>query len=534
MATTYDPGREQYQVTAQPGLQSEKARFDPNGSMNSLLSALGTQGTQQGLADFQHVYDTKKLQDQTLKLDSYTQQFMQDHAGGSVSQAQVKTRFPEMVPVIAARVAESIGRRQGNNDFAKVIDQINSDDSLRLDTGKRNAFIEKARADMFSAIPVGNEFYSSGVVQAMDKQIAQQELKWQGQTAQYHEQVQKEALSGEVVTALNSADPKAMLQFIDGNYSQSSSLNNMERNKVYVDTVIKHAAVSDDPSILERLPQKYLNVDSKAEIYKAGIALKGQQWAQFTRNKEFAAYQRDEADRTAQLGILKKLANNEPIDPSEYIQNPRTHAFAVSALSTPMVDPASSQAASQAFRTSLLGSSMVGSLGSQKDVTTKAMSLKGYLNPGDLAKLVEEIPKLMEGSVLLNDPAIRRAFQDNLGYRLDDLAKSSTGELSKMLGQGNLRGKAQTLFENELQSGYSAHYATTGEWPKNFDAKKIIDAAIGKATAQVDYRTSLQGLKEFTSSQSSQARATAPTTTATPSKSTAAPTGLPKGVTLIK
>ena len=530
MADTYNPGQEGLANTASPNLQSEKARFDPVGSANKLMTALGTPGVQAGLADFNAAYQQKKLQDQAMKVDAYTQQFMDDHGGGAVSQAQVKERFPETVPVIAARIAESVGKKQGALDFAKIVDQVNNDDSLRLDTEKRNAFIADARQKMFSAIPQGNEFYSSGVVAAMDQQISQQEGKWQAQTAQYHEQVQKTALSDETVSALNSNDPKAALADIDERWGKSSSLNNVERNKVYVDTVIKHAAVSDDVNVLDKIPQRYLNADSKAAIYQARIAITGQQFAQFSRAKEFEAYQRTEQDRKDKVNILRTLSDGGSVDPAQYIRSPEIHAFAVESMSTPTIPEASSKAAVQAFKASIYGSGMVGSVGSTQDITKQILSLRGKMNPKDMADLVDEVPKIVEGHVLMNDPQVRRAYTDNLSVRMDDLSRSPMASIQRLMGTGNLRGNAMAMFEGEIQSGYTAHYeANQHNWPGAFDAKKIVDAAVSKTSAYVDKMTSIEGLRVHQPDEPPKSPPISNNKAATSPSS-----GLPKGVKLIQ
>lgn len=526
MADQYSPGQESVAQTASPNISTVQARNDPNGSVNSLLAALGSESTQAGIANFKQAYDARKLQEQSMKIDGYTQQFMQDHAGGAVSQAQVKARFPETVPVIAARIAESVGKKQGALDFAKIIEQVNADDSLRLDTAKRNAFIANARKEQFSAIGEGNEFYAAGVVSAMDQQVQQQDLKWQAQTAQYHEQVQRTALSDEAVTAFQSADPKAALAAIDARWGQSSSLNNVERNKVYVDAVIKHAAISDDTDLLDRIPQKYLNVDSKAQIHTARLAITNQQWATFNHAKEFEAFQRQEQDRRDQTSILRTIADGGQVNPGQYIRNKEIHDFAVASMSTPTIPEANSQAAVQAFRTSLMAAANVGSVGSQADITKQVFGLRGRINPKDMAALVEEVPKLMEGSVLMNDPSVREAFRDHIGSRLDDLKASATGRLSLLLGQGNLRGQSVDLYEGEVRAGFQAYYQDNGGvWPKGREARNIVDAAVAKTSTWMDRKISILSLTDE--------RATTPTATTRPAASTApaAPVGLPKGVT---
>lgn len=532
----YNPGQEGATITASPNLQTVQARYDPNADVNSLVSALGAESTQKAMGHFKAEYDHRKLQEQTLKIDGYSQQFMQDHQGGAVSQAQLKERFPEMVPVIAARVAESIGKKQGALDVASTIEEINGNDSLRLDTAARTAFIAKKRADLFGAIPEGNDFYAAGVAGAMDRSFQEQELKWQGQTAAYHEQVQKTALGDEAVKALSSADPKAAMAAIDANYGKSSSLNNLERNKVYVDAVIKLASVSDDPSILAKIPQAYLNIDSKAQLRAAGISITNQQIAQFTHARALEQYQRDEIDRKGKLQILQDLGAGAAVDPGKYLNSPGLHAYAVEAMTTPSLPEATSKAALQDFRQQLLTTSNVASLGSQSDITKAIMGMKGKMNPKDMAALVDEVPKLMEGTVLMNDPGIRRAYTDNIGFRLDDMAKAAEPNLQKLLNGSNIRGNAMALFEGEIRGNFEAAYKETGQWPTGFAARKITDAAVAKTSAYIDTHVSLKALSDMGKTPAAASTRGGPMATpSAPSASPkAAPSGLPKGVTQIK
>ena len=530
MSDLYNPGQEQASITASPNIQTVQAKYDPQNSANSLIAALGADSVQRGLADFQTAYNEKKLQEQSQKVDSYKQQFMTDHTGGSVSQAQLKERFPEMVPVIAARVAESIGRTQGSLDIAPIIAEINGNDSLRLDTTARAAYIAKAKADIFAKIPQGNEFFAAGSVTAVDRAFQQEELKWQGQTAAYHQEVQKTALSDEVVTALQGTDPTSALAAIDANWGKSSSLNNVERNKVYVDATIKLANISDDPTILQRIPQTYLNVDSKAALNQSGISLHRQQWARFTESKEFEAYQRSEADRKGMLEILNKKANNEDVDPAKYLTSPTLHSFALASMETPSIPEAASKATMQSVRTSILSAANVQTMGSQEDLTKNILSMRGKMNPKEMSALVDEVPKLMEGNVLMNDPNVRRAFSDHIGFRLDDLSKSTNPRLQLLLGTANIRGNATAMFEGEIRGNFEASYKDSGKWPQGVEARKIVDAAVAKTSAYIDFQTSLKSLEVMHPTPAAAAPSSAPVGS---SGSPVSPVSLPKGVSLV-
>jgi len=496
---TFNPGKEAATVTASPNIQAVQARYDPNASADALAAALGSDSTQHALAGFQQVYNERKLQEQSMKIEGYTQQFMDDHQGGAVSQAQLKERFPEMVPVIAARVAESIGRKQGALDVADTIQHINENDSLRLDTAARAAFVAKSRAELFAKIQPGNDFYAAGVVSAMDRAFGQEEQKWQGQTAAYHQEVQKTALSDEVVTALNSADPKASLASIDSNYANSSSLNNVERNKVIVDTAIKHAAVSDDPDVLKKVPQQYLNADSKAQLYQAELAITGQRWAKYDHAMRFEADQREKVEREGKLGILQKLATGADVNPAQYLSSPGLHAFAVAAMETPTVPESVSQSSVATFRSKLLGASNFAGLGSQAEITKSVFDLKG-INPKDRATLVAEIPKLMEGTILMNDPTVKDAYTNQIGYRLDDIMRQAEPHLQSMLNQTNIRGVAMKIFESGVRGRFEATYKDTGEWPKGTAARLLVNEAVAETTSYIDKHADIKALTDMTSS----------------------------------
>jgi hypothetical protein len=239
----YDPRAEALQTTAQPNVQTEQAGFDPRSSKAfQLAEALGK--AQPILDQFNQDYERKKLQDQLMKVDAYKEKFNQDYQGGAVTAAQVKERFPDTVPVVAARVAESIGLDHGKKQINSVIDEINQNDTLRLDPKARAEFIAKKRSEIVGTIDKDNEFFASGVVKGIDQELRGWENGWQRDTATYHTKVQSDAFTAEVGQALASGGD---LTLIDKKWGVSSSLNNQERKKLVVDTVIAKAYATDPP-----------------------------------------------------------------------------------------------------------------------------------------------------------------------------------------------------------------------------------------------------------------------------------------------
>ena len=527
----FNPGQEAATVTARPELQTVQARNDPNGSVNALVAALGSESTQRNLAQFSHDYEVKKTNDQMGKIDFYAQTFENDHVSGAVSQAQLKQRFPEMVPVIAARVAESIGKKRGALDIAPIIEKINGDDMLRLDTKARAAYIATEREKLSKNIPAGNDFYAAGVVSAMDRSFNEQELKWQSQTAAYQTAVQLEAFSGEVHKALVSPDPKAALEAIDKNYGVSSSLNPQERNKAVVSTAIAAAAAGDDPSLLAVVPQRFLNIHSKAELAKAGLQIETQRMAKYQRGKVIEEDKRTESERLGKLEILSVIGKGGEANPANYLSNAVLHDFAVKMLETPKVSDAASQAAVLSFRTRILAAGNVGSVGTVADLTAGVFALRGLVNPKDLGPLIAEIPKLMEGQVLMNTPEIQSAFKNHISTRLDDLARSPVSEIATLMGAGNLRGGAASMFEGQIRQGFETYYKDNkNEWPSGAAARAIIQEAVTTTSISIDSRLDPKNWKAATTPKATRATSSGRASPTAPQATTQP--GLPKGVTL--
>lgn len=483
MADPFNPGVESVAQTASPNIQTVQARNDPNGSVNSLLTALGSESTQRELANFNAKRDMEKQQEQAIKLESYTQQFMQDHGGGAVSQAQIKGKFPELVPVIAARVAESIGKRQGEQDFAKIIDQVNADDSLRLDTAKRNAFLAKARTELFGSIQQGNEFYSAGVVSAMDKQVAQQELKWQGQTAQYHELVQKEALSKEVTDAFNGGDPKAALEGIDANWGKSSSLNPLERNKIVVASAIDTAFANDDAKVLSSVPTRFLNADSKAALEKAKVQLTDRRMTDFRNVQYLQEVQRTEGERKGKVDIITAHADGAPADPAQYRDNPSLYAFALSQREAGRVPEAQSAGATQMFETKVWTDAASGAGKPMKDYIDEIVADRS-INPADKKGLISRMEKLMEGTQVMKDDLVRQTFTDRIGPSIHAMEQSPAFGILTRAGR-NLRSEVVKSFDTDLRRAWQAEFEETGAYPKGHRKQELVDKATDAAEARI-------------------------------------------------
>lgn len=510
---------------ATPNIVTERARMDPQGNVNALLSALGSESTQNELARFNHQIDAKKLEEQKGKFEWYVEQFSKDHAGGAVSQAQVKARFPETVPVISSRIAEALGQKAGKEQMQSVIEEISNDDALRLDTTARAAFLAKKRAELTANVGSGNEFYGAGVVQAIDKATAQHEINWQTETASFHQKVQAEQFSGEVVSILNSGNPNALLD-LDAKFAKSSSLNNLERNKIVVNSAIDLAFVNDDHRVLKSVPARFLNVDTKAHLEKAAVQLTERRMTDFRNAQYLKDVQRTEGLRAAKTDMVSRVANGELIDPANYRGDAEAFQFALQMREAPRLDESLSTANAQSIRNVILTDSTTGEGSMTVAGYTDQLVSNKNLNPKERQKLIEELPKLIEGRNLMRDDMVRQPVSDRLAPRLTALESSTNSAVQTLLTGRNLRSEVMRGYDNDIRNSFNAEYEETGKWPTGHRKLDLIDKAVDRAEKRLEEATKIGSARPAASP-------AAPTAAPKPAPAASTSRALPKGVTKI-
>jgi len=479
----YDPRAEALQTTAQPNVQTEQAGYDPRSSKAfQLAEALGK--AQPILDQFNQDYERKKLQEQLMKVDAYKEKFNQDYQGGAVTAAQVKERFPDTVPVVAARVAESIGLDHGKKQINSVIDEINQNDTLRLDPKARADFIAKKRAEIVGTIGKDNEFFASGVVKGIDQELRGWENGWQRDTATYHTKMQSEAFTAEVGQALASGGD---LTLIDKKWGVSSSLNNQERKKLVVDTVIAKAYATDDPSLLAKVPTMFLNDEYKKQLKQAELQIQQIRIGKVRDAKFLESTQREEATRGAKVDIIGKLAKGELIDPAAYRGDPEAFNYAMQIKDAGRLPDTQSVANATKVRTAILNGSTVGTM-NQNQVIDQVMA-NPAINPKEKQKLIEDVPKLMEGMLLLKDEGVQTAMSTRIDARLKVLEGSTNAKIQSLITGGNLRAQAMQVFENGLQSSFVAYFEDNKQWPTGKAKQDIIRAETEKAERLIEELT---------------------------------------------
>lgn len=486
----YDPRAEALQTTAAPIVKTEMVRFDPNASSAfQLAAALGK--AQPVIDKFKEDYDRQKLQDQILKIDAYKAQFQKDGTTGPVTAAQVGERFPETVPVIRARIAEGIGAEQGKKLIQPIIDEVMNNNELMTNSEARAAFIQKKRQELIGSIQPGNEFYSSGLIASIDKELGQYENSWQRQTAVYHKEVQAKDFSSQVVSALAQNDPQKALEDLDAKWKVSSSLNNLDRNKLVIDTTTKQAFAADDPALLDKIPTRFLNAETRAEIQRTKILIQEKRM-QTVRDAEFLKNQaRQEATRNDEIEMINAAAEGKDIDPYKYKNNPDSFQKALTIKDADKMPQATSAANSQRVRTSIINGATTAGL--DQNAVIDSIRANPNLNNADKKKLIEEVPKLVEGVIAMQDDMVKSAYNVRIGASLDALEKSTNSRISSIVTGTNLRSQAVAMFDNGIRRGFTAFYEENGRWPTGKAKQDIVDREIEKADKYIESKVRLGG-----------------------------------------
>lgn len=431
--------------------------------------------------------------EQWAKRRWYAEQFMKDREIGSVNAAQLKEVFPEMVPTVATRIADVIGKMESKDWAEAEIQEILQNDDLRLNTQARQEAIKGIYARANETIAgQDNEFYASGFLSQLDATLGQYEMAWLQETAKYHEEKQKEGFSSEILEAfVSGGDPLA----VDAAWGQTSSLSNMERKEVAFKTFLDHAYSTGDADILDQIPQMFLNAENKADIMKAKFQIQDMKWDQYRKGKELDEYQRTKEIRQGKIDGLDIFVRDGYVDPSPFRDQPQVYDYLSSLNKTGNpVRSAESAATATKLRTYVMAAGTTGgwtkafandpglaaAFKEDGDVTMEALidhvSTRTDINAAEKVAFIHDIPKLMEGVNWMRDPDTTSVYRTVEKDLADYLGSIPGGVLKKM--NVTPRNQLESVFYTSLRRGMTAYAETNdGKLPIGQDKQRIVDEA---------------------------------------------------------
>ena len=473
----YDPRAEALKTTASPNIATEQASFDPRASSAfQLAEALGK--AQPILDKFNaDMAEDKRRQEilDNMKVPAFIQKAQEEIGTGVIDAVQAGKVAPGASSTVNARTNDGLGGAWARTNVQPLIDAVNADATLTQDTAKRAQFIAEKRRELIEKLPKGNDYFTSGALGVIDKEINSFENKWQAKTTAYQVEVQTKDFSGKVVEALNSDDPDAALLKLDQTWKISSALDNNTRNELVVKTITQQAYGERKPALLDKIPQRFLNAETKAKITQVRSQIQELKLSDFRAVQTLEAAQREETIRSGKIDIVKSAAANQPIDPAEFRNNPDLYQFAVQMREAPRLPAAQSSANLQSVRLQILSQATVEGVDVNKLMDAALKNPK--LNPADREKLATELPKLVDGMVAMNSERVKSAYNTRIGASLEEASKNPMIVLSP-----TLRSRTVSLFDQQVRQGFEAYYRDpqkgNGNWPSGFAEQDIVDRAV--------------------------------------------------------
>jgi hypothetical protein len=150
-----------------------------------------------------------------------------------------------------------------------------------------------------------------------------------------------------------------------------------------------------------------------------------------------------------------------------------------------------SVAAATRVRTAILNGSTVNTL-SQNQVIDQIIQ-NPAMNPKEKQAIIAEVPKLMEGMLIMRDESVT----SQMSNRLDPVIRAiESGPFARVLqSQGiNVRGQAMSMFQNELQTSMIAWFedperGNSQQWPTGLAKQQIIREAIERTEFNISKMT---------------------------------------------
>lgn len=183
---------------APPSLQMD------DGGLTSLGNALKQVGVDIGI---EQAKERQRLeQEQGQQIEYYINQAAQSIGTGPVTEAQIGSLYPELVPAIRGRIAQGLGAQAAEAEIASKLDWWNQQPpEVRLDPAQSKAFFDKLNADAANTSK-GNLFWGAGYTGKVKSFTTKLEEGNIEARSKYYDKIQEDALDQE------AADRIAQLQ----------------------------------------------------------------------------------------------------------------------------------------------------------------------------------------------------------------------------------------------------------------------------------------------------------------------------------
>lgn len=299
---------------------------------------------------------------------------------------------------------------------------------------------------------------------------------------------------GDFLSVLDNPGQRvSAIERIDKIAAETSSINPIRRRELVVGSAIDLALSERDTSILERIPQNMRGMpEVEARIAKATEQVRDLQWQDYTRQQQLQETQRKQLVRDARQSMLDKLANGEKINPAEYTQyGDEVYDYAMKVMNDEFIDPVKSAAEAAALRDSFLQGSTSGGVSDLIDGTLTQEEAVDLIqtHPGlsaqDRRRLIDDLPTLLGGMNLMNDPQISSFYNNRIGTDVQAYVQSIGGSLGKLTGV-NIAGSVRRTFDETVRAHVRASIEDGQGIPRGSRLVEIMEKAEEKALRKLE------------------------------------------------
>lgn len=488
-------------------------------SADILAKSLGNFGN--NLRRAQAANEKKRLKEQEELVPMYAEMVKKQYNIESIEDIPSKVQLredgfmPEDSMVVSTQIIQSLGKKFGKEFMLEKIEGVRDEDGnfiegqeglsneIRNNPEALNDWIRSTKEELFDT--VGDKpFMSAGALEGADGEaeilvnIARQER------ANYHRALDTEHFVEKIEEVIANSSPEKLVEEIkklDDEQGLTGSLNNLERKKTLVATMIAEATANRDTVLLDALQKAgFGGGATQADIDKARRLIPDLQLDDMRRDEDRLALEAAQGKREG-TALVNDLVNKNDTEGLNALRN--KHAGQSDLISLHIVDQI--EIAEEAAKTPVdvsAGNVVVLS----EDIKTAA-STGDYTKFGitgeatdeqlvdliqkrtdireeDKAALIGNIPTMKQGYQLVRSSESNNKFRNSFSDTISILNKDPRIFFLNSAGI-NVNTTVRSIYDQEVQDGITAVMAETNERPTPSEMTSIYNNAIEKAGAKL-------------------------------------------------
>ena len=433
--------------------------------------------------------------------------------------------MPEDSMVVSTQIIQSLGKKFGKEFMLEKIEGVRDEDGnfiegqeglsneIRNNPEALNDWIRSTKEELFDT--VGDKpFMSAGALEGADGEaeilvnIARQ------QRANYHRALDTEHFVEKIEDVIANSSPDELVEEIkklDDEQGLTGSLNNLERKKTLVATMIAEATANRDTALLDALQKAgFGGGATQADIDKARRLIPDLQLDDMRRDEDRLALEAAQGKREG-TALVNDLVNNNDTEGLKALRD--KHAGQSDLVSLHIIDQI--EIAEESAKTPLdvsAGNVVVLS----EDIKTAASTgdytkfgITGEATDEQLVDLIQKRTDIREedkAALIGNIPTMKQGYQLVRSSESNNKFRNSFSDTISILNRDprifflnsagiNVNTTVRSVYEQEVTDGITAVMAETNERPTPSQMTAIYNTAVEKAGAKLsDLRGLMDGI----------------------------------------